>query len=105
MMNNSSPLATTSSAPRDAIGCVHLRSCPFHELAEQDRDLACTLSQRLVEGIVLGLGNETLGVVMEPATEECCVVLEPPRRLLTARSSPTRPTPTLPPWDGCSSPS
>ena len=63
---------------RDDIGCVHLRSCPFHELAERDRDFVCTLNQRLVEGIVRGLGNETLDVVLGPATEECCVVVEPP---------------------------
>jgi len=63
---------------RDDTGCVHLRSCPFHELAEQDRDFVCTLNQRLLEGIVRGLGNETLDVVLETATEECCVVLEPP---------------------------
>jgi predicted ArsR family transcriptional regulator len=65
---------------RDDRGCVHLRSCPFHELAEQDRDLVCSLNERLVEGIVRGLGNEKIGVVLEPATEECCVVLEPPTR-------------------------
>ena len=57
---------------------MHLRSCPFHELAEQDRDFVCTLNQRLLEGIVRGLGNETLDVVLETAGEECCVVLEPP---------------------------
>lgn len=42
------------------------------------RDFVCSLNQRLVDGIVRGLGNETLGVVMEPGAEECCVVLEPP---------------------------
>lgn len=63
---------------RDGTGCVRLRSCPFHELAEQDRDLVCSLNERLVEGIVRGLGNETLDVTLEPATEECCVVLGPP---------------------------
>ena len=65
---------------RDERGCVHLRSCPFHELAEQDRDLVCSLNGRLIEGIVRGLGNEKIDVRVEPATEECCVVLEPPAR-------------------------
>jgi predicted ArsR family transcriptional regulator len=63
---------------RDERGCVHLRSCPFHELAVRDRDLVCSLNERLLEGIVRGLGNEKIGVTREPATEECCVVLEPP---------------------------
>ena len=65
---------------RDDRGCVHLRSCPFHELAERDRDLVCSLNGRLIEGIVRGLGNEKINVRVEPATEECCVVLEPPAR-------------------------
>jgi hypothetical protein len=40
----------------------------------------CSLNERLVEGIVRGLGNDTLDVSLEPATEECCVVLGPPAR-------------------------
>lgn len=63
---------------RDEGGCLRLRSCPFHGLAEQARDLVCGMNERLVEGIVRGLGNETLGVVLEPVPGECCVRLEPP---------------------------
>jgi predicted ArsR family transcriptional regulator len=65
---------------RDDRGCVRLRSCPFHGLAEQERDLVCGMNERLVEGIVRGLGNDTLGVVLEPVPGECCVRVEPPRR-------------------------
>lgn len=65
---------------RDDRGCVRLRSCPFHGLAEQDRDLVCGMNERLVEGIVRGLGNATLGVVLDPVPGECCVRLEPPLR-------------------------
>jgi predicted ArsR family transcriptional regulator len=63
---------------RDDRGCVRLRSCPFHVLAEQERDLVCGMNERLVEGIVRGLGNDTLGVVLEPIPGECCVKVEPP---------------------------
>jgi predicted ArsR family transcriptional regulator len=73
---------------RDDRGCVRLRSCPFHELAEQGRDLVCDMNERLVEGIVRGLGNETLGVVLDPVPGECCVRLEPPVR--RERSRPSR---------------
>jgi predicted ArsR family transcriptional regulator len=62
---------------RDERGYVRLRSCPFDELAEQARDLVCSMNARLVEGIVRGLDNETLGVVLEPVPGECCVRLEP----------------------------
>jgi predicted ArsR family transcriptional regulator len=65
---------------RDDRGCVRLRSCPFHLFAEQERDLVCGMNERLVEGIVRGLGNDTVGVVLEPVPGECCVRVEPPRR-------------------------
>ncbi|MCI0633617.1 MAG: transcriptional regulator [Actinobacteria bacterium] len=65
---------------RDEDGCVRLRSCPFHKLADQERDLVCGMNQRLVQGIVRGLGNDTLGVVLDPVPGECCVRLEPPDR-------------------------
>jgi len=65
---------------RDEAGCVRLRSCPFHKLAEQERDLVCELNERLVEGIVRGLGNDTLGVLLDQVPGECCVRLQPPSR-------------------------
>lgn len=65
---------------RDDRGCVRLRSCPFHELANQERELVCHMNERLIEGIVRGLGNETLDVVLQPVPGECCVRLEPPFR-------------------------
>jgi predicted ArsR family transcriptional regulator len=63
---------------RDDDGCLCLRSCPFHSLAERDRDLVCGMNERLVEGIVRGLGNETLGIVLDPVPGQCCVRIEPP---------------------------
>jgi predicted ArsR family transcriptional regulator len=70
---------------RDDDGCVRLRSCPFHALAEQDRDLVCGMNERLVEGIARGLGNDTLRVALDPVPGECCVRLEPPARRRPAR--------------------
>ncbi len=66
---------------RDDRGCVRLRSCPFHEFAEQDRELVCGMNERLVDGIVRGLGNDTVGVVLDPTPGECCARLEPPSRI------------------------
>jgi predicted ArsR family transcriptional regulator len=65
---------------RDGQGSVRLRSCPFHALAEEDRDLVCSMNQRLVEGMVRGLGNETVDVVFDPIPGQCCVRLSMPRR-------------------------
>lgn len=67
-------------------GAVCLRSCPFHALVEQNRDIVCTLNRELVAGVVSGLGNETVDVALEPTTGECCVKLHPPEG--TKRSEP-----------------
>ncbi len=61
-------------------GSVRLRSCPFHALAEQERDLVCGMNERLVHGIVRGLGNDTLNVVLDPVPGECCIRLDLPVR-------------------------
>jgi predicted ArsR family transcriptional regulator len=61
-------------------GCLRVRNCPFHRYAEQDRDLVCGMNERLVEGIVRGLGNETLDVVLDQVPGECCVRVDLPAR-------------------------
>lgn len=63
---------------RQSDGCVRVRSCPFHALAEQDRDLVCGLNQRLIGGVVHGLGNDSVDVVFDPVPGQCCVRLTPP---------------------------
>lgn len=63
---------------RDERGCVRLRNCPFHALADQDRDLVCHMNEGLVDGVVRGLGNDTVRVVFDPVPGECCVRVEPP---------------------------
>jgi predicted ArsR family transcriptional regulator len=65
---------------RDDRGCVRLRSCPFHDLAEQERHLVCGMNERLIEGVVRGLGNQTLHVVLDPLPGQCCVRIDPPPR-------------------------
>ncbi len=64
----------------DERGCLRLRSCPFDALANEARDVVCGMNERLIEGIVRGLGNDTIDVVLDPVPGECCVRLEPPRR-------------------------
>ena len=63
---------------RDGEGSVRLRNCPFHALAEEDRDLVCSMNQCLVEGVVRGLGNQTVDVVLDPILGQCCVRLSMP---------------------------
>ena len=63
---------------RDERGCVRLRNCPFHALAEEDRDLVCHMNEQLIDGVVRGLGNDTVRVVFDPVPGGCCVRVEPP---------------------------
>jgi len=63
---------------REENGCVRLRSCPFHALAEEDRDFVCHLNEQLIGGVVRGLGNDSVDVVFDPVPGECCVRLTPP---------------------------
>lgn len=67
---------------RDA-GTVRLRNCPFHSLARHSRDLVCGLNRELVQGVVSGLGNDTLDVALAPLPDGCCVQLRPPNRKAT----------------------
>jgi len=59
-------------------GEVALRNCPFHALATEAPDLVCEMNQRFIEGLVRGLGNESLEVALEPAPGRCCVKLRAP---------------------------
>jgi predicted ArsR family transcriptional regulator len=77
-------LGTCGYEPYAEEGAVRLRSCPFHALAERNRDVVCGLNRELIAGIVHGLGNDTLDVSSAPREGECCVELRRPRR--TSRS-------------------
>jgi predicted ArsR family transcriptional regulator len=71
-------------------GTMSLRSCPFHALAQRDRDIVCGLNRELVDGVVSGLGNRTVDVELAPAPGRCCVQLRPPG---AARADSEGPTP------------
>jgi predicted ArsR family transcriptional regulator len=67
----------------DLLGSVFLRALRSRKPDESgdDRELVCGMNERLVEGIVRGLGNETLDVVLDQVPGECCVRVDlPPRR-------------------------
>ena len=70
-------LATCGYEPYVEGGTMRFHNCPFHALAEQHRDLVCRLNRELVEGVVDGLGNETLDVELAPRPGECCVAIHP----------------------------
>ncbi len=56
-----------------------LRNCPFHALSAYAPDLICPMNHAFVEGVVRGLGNESVIVELVPAQGQCCVRLRSPK--------------------------
>jgi hypothetical protein len=48
----------------------------------------CRMNREFIEGIVRGIGNQTLEAALEPTPGQCCVVLRPgPREPASADPS------------------
>ncbi|MGH8887131.1 MAG: helix-turn-helix transcriptional regulator [Egibacteraceae bacterium] len=60
---------------RDDQGQVALRNCPFRDLARTAPDLVCGLNQALLDGLLRGLGNQSVEALLEPKPGQCCVSL------------------------------
>jgi len=60
---------------RGGDGVIRLRNCPFHQLAEQHRDVTCGMNLGLIEGILAGLGADGLRPVLDPQPGHCCVAI------------------------------
>jgi predicted ArsR family transcriptional regulator len=60
---------------RDDDQAVSLRNCPFHELSRKAPELVCGLNREFIDGMLRGLGNETVEASLEPKPGECCVKL------------------------------
>lgn len=59
--------------PRENDGELSLMNCPFYALSQRSPELVCALNHSFLEGIVRGLGNQTLDVALMPAKGQCCV--------------------------------
>ncbi|HEX9039424.1 MAG TPA: hypothetical protein VF838_00205, partial [Trebonia sp.] len=53
-----------------------LRNCPFHHLAEQQRDLVCGMNLALIGGMLDGLRLPGWRPVLDPWPGHCCVAVE-----------------------------
>lgn len=60
---------------RDDHGTVRMRNCPFHRLMELQPDVVCQMNLALVQGLVAGLGADSLNPVLDPEPEHCCVTI------------------------------
>ena len=62
----------------DADGIIRLRNCPFDALADDHRDLTCSMNLALLEGVVEGLGEPDVVARADPREGSCCVSLVRP---------------------------
>jgi predicted ArsR family transcriptional regulator len=56
-------------------GELRLRNCPFHALSRHAPELVCAMNHAFIDGLVRGIGNESLEVALEPKPGQCCVTL------------------------------
>ena len=61
--------------PQAGVGCITLRNCPFHGLAQEQPELVCGMNLHLLEGVLAGLGNTGMSASLAPAPSGCCVVI------------------------------
>ena len=53
---------------------IALANCPFHRLAEQERDLVCGMNLDFVAGLLEGLASDAeFSARLDPAPGHCCV--------------------------------
>jgi predicted ArsR family transcriptional regulator len=60
---------------RTETGELALRNCPFHAISQEAPDVICPMNRSLIEGLLRGLGNQTVEAVLAPGAGECCVRL------------------------------
>ena len=62
---------------RDDAGTIRLRNCPFHQLAEQHRDIVCGMNLGLIEGLIAGLQVPGARPALDPSYGPgyCCVAI------------------------------
>lgn len=67
----------------DERGEVALANCPFHRLAEQERNLVCGMNLDFVKGIIDGVGHtDRLTAKLAPERGFCCVRISAPAQVV-----------------------
>jgi predicted ArsR family transcriptional regulator len=64
---------------RSETGTLTLRNCPFQTVARRAPELVCGINHAFIDGLVRGLGNQTVQVLLAPRPDGCCVELSPAR--------------------------
>jgi predicted ArsR family transcriptional regulator len=61
--------------PRREDNRVVMVNCPFHQLAQAQTQLVCTMNHALISGVTESLGPSGPTSELDPGTGRCCVVL------------------------------
>jgi predicted ArsR family transcriptional regulator len=61
--------------PYSEDGGMRLRSCPFHTLASHAPEVVCRMNRAFIEGLLRGIGRNSLEATLEPVEGECCVAI------------------------------
>ncbi len=59
---------------------IELRNCPFHQLAQRQTELVCGLNHALLQGILVGCGEDPDRAELAPRPGRCCVLIHPADR-------------------------
>jgi predicted ArsR family transcriptional regulator len=66
-------LAGQGFEPRDDGADILLGNCPFHALAKEYTELVCGMNQRLLAGLLEGIGDTDREALISPTPNHCCV--------------------------------
>ncbi len=61
--------------PRMSSGLITLTNCPFHVLADEYRELICSMNHELLCGVAAAAGLPASAARLDPAPGRCCVTL------------------------------
>jgi predicted ArsR family transcriptional regulator len=78
-------LAEHGYEPASAHRQLRLLNCPFHQLVANDRELVCGLNHALLQGVLEGLGADTLDAALAAEDGVCCVAIRPATRKAAPR--------------------
>jgi predicted ArsR family transcriptional regulator len=66
--------------PRVDDDAIVLENCPFHAVAEEQRDLVCGMNLELVQGLIEGMEVPRIEARHDPEPGRCCVSVRERRR-------------------------
>ena len=61
-----------------ASGEILLGNCPYHALVDDHRPLVCGMNLALTEGLLAGVGEDTIVARLDPQPGMCCVAIAQP---------------------------